>query len=200
MIDSEYKKFVDGMSKVFKSYKDITRVIVGESPYNDGGNLNSFSDYPYKQVAFLRSLPAKGATKETVNRVWSLLFGEKADSVKNLLEMIVDSKATATKEEYLAKYLAEKQKIYLINAFDADRKTITGDLKKLNDNTECKKVLVATRKFPKFTTYISKNILYFIIHPSRKTRDKEQWELDFQGNDRYNCSEDIIDIFRLEQK
>ncbi|KSU06732.1 hypothetical protein KF282_0889 [Lactococcus lactis subsp. lactis] len=200
MLDSEYKKFVDGMSKVFKSHQDITRVIVGESPYNDGGNLNNVSYYPYKQVAFLRSLPANGATKETVNRVWSLLFGDKVDSVKNLLQVIVDSTANATKEEYLAKYLAEEQNIYLINAFYADRETITDDLKKLNDNTECKKILVATREFPKFTTYISKNILYFIIHPSKTTRDIEQWKLDYQGDDRYNCSKDIIDIFRLKQK
>lgn len=200
MIDLEYEHFVTKMSELFCNYNGKERVIVGESPYNDGGNLNSISGYPYKQVAFLRSSFSKGSTKETVNRVWWLLFGDKVDSVNNLLEVIDDSKATATKEEYLAKYLAEKQKIYLINAFCADRKTITDDLKKLNDNTGCKKILVATRKFPKFTTYISKNILYFTIHPSKSTRDIEQWKPDYQGNDRYNCSKDIIDIFRLKQK
>ena len=204
MINLEYKRFVTGMSELFCNYDGKERVIVGESPYNDGGNLNSVPGYPYREVAFLRSTAAVWPTKITVKRIWGLLFNDKVDEVRYLLNQVNDPGATSTKEEYLAKYLAEEQKFYLINAFENhDCKIITGDLKNLNADVECREILIVGKKALCGIKYLSKNEIKFIMHPSARGLNKEtvakQWDsFSHKGTGIYNSSDEIINVFQIK--
>ncbi|NHI68557.1 hypothetical protein ET009_10395 [Lactococcus garvieae] len=206
MIDLEYKNFVSDMSTMFKPQKDIARVIIGESPYPDGKNLTNVTGYPYSEVAFLRSTAAVKGTKKTVVRIRSLLFGDKAQKVIELLSGINDDMATETREEYLARYLAEEQKLYLINAFkDRDCKIITEDLKKLNNDVECKEILILGNKAFNGIKYLSKNAIKVIIHPSARGRScesaAEQWDsFSHNGTGIYNSSDEIINVFQIKRK
>ncbi|MDG4978925.1 hypothetical protein [Lactococcus lactis] len=204
MIDSEYNKFVTKMSNLFNSYNGKERVILGQSPFPDGKNIVC-NNGRFKQVAFLRSVPPDNAkTEKTVNRIWHLLFGDKAQNVRDLLDAIQCSKATATKEEYLAKYLTEEQKFYLINAFeDRDCKIITEDLKNLNADVECREILIVGKEALCGIKYLSKNEIKFIMHPSARGLNKEtvakQWDsFSHKGTGIYNSSDEIINVFQIK--
>ncbi len=196
------------MSEMFVEYTRTNRVIIGQSPYPDGCNLANIPDFPYNQVAFLRSIPAKWPTEQTVNSIWSLLFDTKKSDVRNLLNDIKDDNATVTREEYLAKYLLEKQKLYLINAFtDKSSGNISNDLKDLRINNDdiCKKVLVIGDVALSGIKYLSNSELFFMIHPSPVVANKdiyqEQWCLfNHGGNGKYSSSNEITTEFRLQQK
>ena len=202
MIDSEYKKFVERMSKVFKSHKDITRVIIGESPYPDGYNLTNVPGYPYSEVAFLRSTAAVRGTNRTVKRVWALLFNDKVNEVRSLLNKVNDAGATSTKEEYLAKYLADEQRMYLVNAFaDVKCHNISNDLKALS-NSNSITCLVVGKNTASALRFLAQNKILYIIHPSARGKSyslvNEQWRnFKHKGNGIYSPSTEVVNEFRL---
>ncbi|MEG9199072.1 hypothetical protein [Lactococcus lactis] len=203
MIDSEYEKFVSEMSGMFKPQKETTRVIIGESPYPDGKNLTKFPGYPYNEVAFLRSAVAVGPTNRTVKIIWNLLFNNNGDKVRGFLKEIKDPGATSTREEYLAKYLADEQGMYLVNAFaDIKCHNISKDLKILSRSSRNVTYLVVGKNAASAIRFFSQNKILYIIHPSARGKSyslvNEQWrDFNHKGNGIYDASTNVIKEFRL---
>lgn len=201
MNEENYNILKDELNTIFEARNqedDSVRIILGESPYPDGENLTQNdigNGYPFGSVAFFRAIPPiKSGTYTTVDRIWSLIFGEEKGQVKDALDLL------DVGEEYLVRYLMEEQSLYLINGYTDTKCAIPNrDVTMTLQTMTIGKILVLGNENLKLRRYFGKYENYFMVHPSAFGGASIQWkEFKFLGDGRYHSSLEIINNFRLK--